>query len=48
MKTLLWIVALVGLAVLGQRWLSGESSLSLVTADVVNPHAPGSPLHAAS
>jgi len=48
MKKLLWIALLIGLIMLGKRWLDGGSPLSLVEFEVKNPHASTSPLHAAS
>ena len=48
MKKLLLIVAIVGLLVLGKRWLDDESPLGLVTADLVNPYPSASPLYPAS
>ena len=48
MKKLLWIAAIIVLVVLGKRWLSGDSPLSLVAVEVKNPYTPSSPLYEAS
>jgi hypothetical protein len=48
MRKFFVLAAIVALLVLGKRWLSGDSPLSLVTLNVTNPYPASSPFHEAS